>query len=204
MVNLTIQMPPRGQRAQVGLCLSRFADPEPTSAHVTSLVRGRLHLEALDKGASACAVQGLVDGHLKKIADDFPNLIGGARGQGYAFAFDLPSPEHMRAYIGQRFRRGTVVFAAGTRTIRYRLSAAYGAFEIKQLFKTVRATLEWLTEYPDLDGPLPEPYTSHPGVFRRWLARPNSDPSRSGYAFATIIGNRGSHLRTSPPRYALP
>ena len=148
------------KRAQVGLCLSRFADPEPTSAHVTSLVRGRLHLEALDQGANACSVQGIIDNHLKSISKDFPNLIGGARGQGYAFAFDLPSPEHMRAYIGQRFLRGAVVFAAGTRTIRYRLSAAYGEFEIKQLFKTVRATLEWLSEYPNLDGPSPEPVRS--------------------------------------------
>ena len=52
------------KRAQVGLCLSRFEDPEPTSANMTSLVRGRLHLEDLDHGARACEAEGWVTKHL--------------------------------------------------------------------------------------------------------------------------------------------
>ncbi|MEE2789701.1 MAG: aminotransferase class III-fold pyridoxal phosphate-dependent enzyme [Myxococcota bacterium] len=144
------------KRAQVGLCLSRFEDPEPTSANVTSLVRGRLHLTGLDDGHLACEVEGWVSRHLSALTTLYGDLVGRPRGQGYAFAFDLPTPQHMLAYIKQRFQRGAVVFAAGTKTIRYRLSSAYGEHEVRKLFGTIRATLDWLTTHPDLDGPMPD------------------------------------------------
>ncbi|MEE2787696.1 MAG: aminotransferase class III-fold pyridoxal phosphate-dependent enzyme, partial [Myxococcota bacterium] len=143
------------KRAQVGLCLSRFEDPEPTSANTTSLVRGRLHLEALDHGVRACEVEGWVTKHLRAITEIYGEIVERPRGQGYAFAFDLPTPSHMVAYIKQRFQRGAVVFAAGTHTIRYRLSSAYGEHEVRKLFGTIRATLDWLKTYPELDGPMP-------------------------------------------------
>ena len=141
------------KRAQVGFVSSRFEDPEPTHAHVASMVRGRLHAESIGDGSTACHVQGEIAPRLRELMEKYPDLVQGVRQQGFAFAFDLPTPKHMLAYIKQRFWRGAVVFAAGTRTIRYRLSDTYGPREIQTLFKTIHATLDWLTESDSLDVP---------------------------------------------------
>ena len=112
------------------------------------MVRGRLHAESIGDGHRARDIEAWVRPRLEAIATQYPDLVLGTRQQGYAFAFDLPTPDHMRAYIQQRFWRGAVVFAAGTRTIRYRLSDTYGPRELELLFKSVHASLEWLAMRP--------------------------------------------------------
>ena len=141
------------KRAQVGVCTSRFPDPEPTSVQLASLVRGRIHAEILDDTDTAKKIQALVEPRLKDMATRYPQLVGDPRGQGFAFAFDLPSPDHMKAYLGQRFWRGAVVFGAGTRTVRYRLSNAYTEREIDKLFTMIRRSLSWLDANPGKQPP---------------------------------------------------
>jgi RHH-type transcriptional regulator, proline utilization regulon repressor / proline dehydrogenase / delta 1-pyrroline-5-carboxylate dehydrogenase len=132
------------KRAQVGVVMSRFADPEPASAHNASLVRGRIHADMVSTSHNAERIENLVKPRLAQIARAYPHLVQHPRATGYAFAFDLPTPAHHDAFIGQRFWRGAVVFGAGTRTARYRLSDSFHAREIELLFETVRRSLSWL------------------------------------------------------------
>src|SRR5690606_29066889 len=86
------------KRAQVGVVMSRFEDPEPTSSHAASLIRGALHLEMMSDDPHAAEVEGWVRPRLKEIAARYPELVQNPRTQGYALAFDLPTPALLNAY----------------------------------------------------------------------------------------------------------
>lgn len=132
------------KRAQVGVVMSRFADPEPASAHNASLVRGRIHADMVSTSHNAERIEKLVQPRLAQLARAYPHLVGAPRATGYAFAFDLPTPAQLDALIGQRFWRGGIVFAAGTRTARWRLSDSFLAREIDMLFEVIRKSLSWV------------------------------------------------------------
>jgi len=149
------------KRAQVGVVMSRFEDPEPTCAHPASLVRGRVHadLMAIDSGAPK------MEQHLRdKLADlarRHPELVQNPRATGYAFAYDLPTPGDLARYVPQRFWRGNIVFAAGTRTVRHRLSPAFSEKHIDRMFSAMHRSLCWLEANPGVKPPswldFPEP-----------------------------------------------
>jgi len=142
------------KRAQVGVVMSRFADPEHSSAHEASLVRGRVHAEMVSTPHNAQRLEKLVQPRLAKIAAAFPHLVASPRACGYAFAFDLPTAAHLDAFLGQRFWRGAIVFGAGTRTARYRLSDSFHVREIDLLFDTIRRSLSWLDAHPGAKPPV--------------------------------------------------
>jgi len=141
------------KRAQLGVVMSRFADPEPASVHNASLVRGRIHADMVSMSYNAERIEKLVAPRLAQIARAYPQFVQNPRAAGYAFAFDLPTPALLEAFINQRFWRGAVVFAAGTRTARYRLSDSFLAREIDMLFESVRRSLSWLDAHPDRKPP---------------------------------------------------
>ncbi|HEX4449755.1 MAG TPA: aldehyde dehydrogenase family protein [Kofleriaceae bacterium] len=140
------------KRAQVGVVMSRFADPEPASAHEASLVRGRVHADMVSTAHNAERLEKLVLPRLHQIAKSYPHLVANPRATGYAFAFELPTPALLDAFLAQRFWRGAIVFAAGTKTARYRLSDSFHAREIDLLFETIRKSLSWLDAH---DGAKP-------------------------------------------------
>lgn len=156
------------KRAQVGVVMGQFEDPEPTSAHPASLVRGRLHAEMMSTSHDAERVEKLVGPPLMTLADAFPHLVGNPRVCGYALAFDLPGPAHLKAYLGQRFWRGAIVFGAGSRTVRYRLSEGFHARDVDQLLSSVRRSLSWLDAHP---GQLPPAWEDSPAAGRRRRGR---------------------------------
>jgi RHH-type proline utilization regulon transcriptional repressor/proline dehydrogenase/delta 1-pyrroline-5-carboxylate dehydrogenase len=141
------------KRAQVGVCASRFADPEPTAAHPASLVRGAIHAELVDDGEEAARIEALVRPRLADVARRFPELVGEPRAEGFAFAFDLPTPALHDAFIGQRFWRGAIVFGAGTRTARYRLNPTFEERAVDELFVAIRRSLAWLEAHPGKTPP---------------------------------------------------
>ncbi len=49
------------KRAQVGVCMSRFEDPEHTTVHAASLIRGRMHADMVSTEHSADRIEKLVD-----------------------------------------------------------------------------------------------------------------------------------------------
>ena len=141
------------KRAQVGIVASRFVDPEPTPPHTASLVRGRLYVQTLGTGDDAYRVEQWVRPRLEAISHRFPELMQIPRVTGFTFAFDLPSPAHLRAYLGQCFWRGAIVFGAGTRTVRYRLNRAFREHELELLMTTIRRSLAWLDANPGKSPP---------------------------------------------------
>ncbi len=149
------------KRAQAGVVMSRFEDPEPTSAHAAALVRGRIHAEMMADDRRAARVEARVRRRLARLARRFPDLVSHPRATGYALAFDLPTAAHLAAFLGQRFWRGAIVFGAGSRTVRYRLNTSFGKPEIDQLFDAIRRSLSWLDAHPGKTPPawedLPEP-----------------------------------------------
>jgi RHH-type transcriptional regulator, proline utilization regulon repressor / proline dehydrogenase / delta 1-pyrroline-5-carboxylate dehydrogenase len=152
------------KRAQVGVVMSCLEDPEPTAAHPASLIRGRLHAEMMATSHGAERIEKLVRPQLFGLAQAFPHLVTAPRVRGYAFAFDLPSADHLAAYLGQRFWRGAVVFGAGTRTVRYRLSEAFLVREITLLFTAIRRSLSWLDAHPHAAPPAWEDLASPPAT----------------------------------------
>ena len=152
------------KRAQVGVVMSRFADPEPASAHNASLVRGRIHADMVSTSHNAERLEKLVQPRLAQIARAYPHLVQAPRATGYAFAFDLPTPALLDAFLAQRFWRGAVVFGAGTRTARYRLSDSFLAREIDMLFETIRKSLSWLDAHPGKKPPEWEDAEDQPGA----------------------------------------
>ncbi len=149
------------KRAQVGVVMSRFADPEPASAHGASLVRGRIHADMVSTSHNAERLEKLVQPRLAQIARAYPHLVQAPRAAGYAFAFDLPTPALLDAFLGQRFWRGAIVFGAGTRTARYRLSDSFLAREIDMLFETIRKSLSWLDAH---EGKKPPEWEDQPAA----------------------------------------
>ncbi len=141
------------KRAQVGVVMSRFEDPEPSSAHEASLVRGRIHADMVSTSHSAERLEKLVWPRLEKLASAYPHLVQYPRASGYAFAFDLPAPELLAAFLAQRFWRGAIVFGAGTRTARYRLNDSFLAREVDQLFEAIRRSLSWIDAHPGKSPP---------------------------------------------------
>ena len=154
------------KRAQVGVVMSRFADPEPASAHNASLVRGRIHADMVSTSHNAERLEKLVAPRLAQLARAYPHLVQAPRAAGYAFAFDLPTAGAARRVHRQRFWRGAIVFAAGTRTARYRLSDSFLAREIDLLFETIRRSLSWLDAHdgqkpPEWEDPAPRRRRGH-------------------------------------------
>ena len=141
------------KRAQVGVCMSNWRDEEPTTTQVASVVRGRLHADMVAVTHHAERIENLVKPRLETLAKGFPHLVANPRAKGFAIAFDLPTKDHLMAYLGQRFWRGTVVFGAGTRTVRYRLSDGFWKQEIELLFDSIRRSLAWLDAHPGAKPP---------------------------------------------------
>lgn len=141
------------KRAQVGIVMSTLPDVEPTQAFAASLVRGRLHAQRIAESDDARRVEASVRPRLAALATSWGHRIARPRVRGFALAFDLASPAELEAYLGQRFWRGAIVFAAGDRTVRYRLSAAFGEREIDQLFTTIRQSLAFLEAHPGKKAP---------------------------------------------------
>lgn len=167
------------KRAQVGAVLSCVPDPEPTSAHAASLVRGAIHAEMMAEDEYVAWIEAEVRRRLGTLAARHPGLVERPRATGYAFAFDLPTPEQLTAYLDQRFYRGAIVFGAGHRTVRYRLSTAFGERELDLLFEAIARSLAWLEAHPGdrppgwldavtdgdaPDAPEDEPHAEHPEV----------------------------------------
>ncbi len=142
------------KRAQVGVCMSRFEDPEPSSAHPASLVRGRLHAQMMLGSSDWERVERAVWPRLQEVARRFPELVLSPRIRGFAFAFDLPTEALLAPFFNQRFWRGAVVFGAGDRTVRYRLSSAFGEAEIEMVFDAMRRSLAWLEAHPGKNPPV--------------------------------------------------
>lgn len=122
------------KKAQVGVVLSRFplSAPDPCPA---SLARGYIQASMLDQFAAEVAnIESQIAKRLTTLADRHAAIVRRPRGQGLAFAFDLPDAATMQRAVAARFPHGLVFYPAGERTVRFRLSLAFHEQAIDQLF----------------------------------------------------------------------
>jgi acyl-CoA reductase-like NAD-dependent aldehyde dehydrogenase/4-aminobutyrate aminotransferase-like enzyme/GNAT superfamily N-acetyltransferase len=192
------------KRAQVGVVMSRFADPEHTSAHGASLVRGRLHADMVSTSHNAERLEKLVRPRLAQLARAYPHLVQFPRAAGYAFAFDLPTPAQLDAFLAQRFWRGAIVFGAGTRTARYRLSDSFLAREVDLLFESVRRSLSWLDAHEGQKPPVWEdapaaPSPAQPSADIRYRLVPHDEAMQHLPAILDIEYQVYEPARRTPP-----
>lgn len=131
------------KRAQVGLVLSRWADPDPGPAHAASALRGRAHLEVIQTRPS---YEALLRERLADLSKRWSRLILRPRAFGDAFGFDLPTAEIAQHLIAQRFYRGYMVYIAGEKTLRYRMNRGYRPSEINEVFRVIERSLEALCD----------------------------------------------------------
>ena len=148
------------KRAQVGVCMSVFEDPEPTSAFPASLARGRLHAESVGDGSDAARIEALVRPRLEALHRRWSHRIENPRSEGFALAFDVADSDTLMAYLGQRFWRGVVVFGAGSRTVRYRLNSSFDARTLDTLFESMQRSLAWIEAHPGKKPPAWEDFAS--------------------------------------------
>ncbi|MCA9659399.1 MAG: aminotransferase class III-fold pyridoxal phosphate-dependent enzyme, partial [Myxococcales bacterium] len=128
------------KKANLGVVLSRWPDPEGAQVSVASALRGLIQVESAHEQA---ALEPLLTKRVKALAADFPQL-GSPRVAGTTFAFDLADTDEQTAFINQRYQRGFMTYGAGTRTIRFRLNAGWRKRHLDDLFVRVRAALERL------------------------------------------------------------
>jgi len=132
------------KKAQVGAVMSRLpADLGPIEAHAVSAVRGEAHLDLVSE-EEALAYEAQSRPRLAALQERFGDLVGNPRACGYAFAFDLPSPEAMNRAIAQRFWHGYLVYGAGKQTLRFRLNREMTEASLDALFQRIEWTLESL------------------------------------------------------------
>lgn len=131
------------KRAQVGYVLSRWPDPQPTTSHVASMVRGKAHLDTIltTPGHARHARR-----RLAKLEAEWAGIVTRTRIIGDAFAFDLPSGDIANHLIAQRFYRGYMVYIAGERTLRYRLNRGMTPGDVDHIFNVIERSLEALVE----------------------------------------------------------
>jgi 4-aminobutyrate aminotransferase-like enzyme/GNAT superfamily N-acetyltransferase len=130
------------KKAQLGVVISRWPDPEPDAVNVVSGLRGLIQLQT---AGDQRRLDELLRPRLAELTDRFEE-IENPRVAGTTFAFDLPDTAARDAFVAQRFQRGFMVYGAGTRTIRFRLSAGWGERHLDDLFARIAIALEWLDD----------------------------------------------------------
>ena len=128
------------KKAQLGVVLSRWPDPEPAPVHVASVVRGLvglLHIGPVER----------LERHVGRLLAELEKshaVVSHPRVTGTTFAFDLPTADDVRAFIEQRFQRGLMTYPAGERTIRFRLNASWSRRHIEDLFRRIETAIKGL------------------------------------------------------------
>ena len=165
------------KRAQVGYVLSRWPDPTPTSSHVASMVRGRVHLDLVRTRPNH---EARARAHLAALHEKWSGIVSRPRCVGDAVAFDMPSREAADNLIAQRFYRGYMVYIAGERTLRYRLNRGMTAADVDAVFGVIDRSLAALV---DLAGAR-DPEALAAAVAPTWVAPDPTDdaPAAAGDA----------------------
>jgi 4-aminobutyrate aminotransferase-like enzyme/GNAT superfamily N-acetyltransferase len=131
------------KKASLGVVLSRWPDPEPSSVNIVSALRGLIHLES---AGDQDRLEAMIKPRLDDLAGSLPHVIDGARAAGTTFAFDLADADARTRFIAQRFQRGFMTYQAGERTIRFRLNASFEPASLDDLFARIRSALTRLDD----------------------------------------------------------
>jgi len=130
------------KKAQLGAVVSVWPEQRSSSPHCMQLYRGLAQAHAVLKNQpKAFSLEVEVLKQLKQLQLQRPDLVLSARAKGYAFGFDLPTPEIANQIVNSRFDYGFMVYIAGEQTIRFRLNAMVSQAELDGLFLALNALL---------------------------------------------------------------
>ena len=170
------------KKAQLGVVVSRFVDPEPTEVSSASAVRG-LAQARIALTTDHDAIAAYAEESLTGLSESLPEgLVTNVRGQGLAWGIDLPSGGVVNRLLGERFWRGYLTYIAGAKTLRFRLSPAMTAASWQGVVDALRIHLAELVEQVGWDGPeaFAEAVAALPPG--QWKASGVASPARFGLA----------------------
>jgi acyl-CoA reductase-like NAD-dependent aldehyde dehydrogenase/4-aminobutyrate aminotransferase-like enzyme/GNAT superfamily N-acetyltransferase len=131
------------KKCQIGAVLSRWPLDHDGEAHLTGAIRGQVHARIMsDGGASRCEHD--VKARLAKLREAHPTTVLAPRATGWAFGFDLPTPEAVEHLIAQRLWRGWMLYGAGSHALRFRLHPHVDAQALDGLFDRLDQSLSLL------------------------------------------------------------
>ncbi|MCA9507740.1 MAG: aminotransferase class III-fold pyridoxal phosphate-dependent enzyme, partial [Myxococcales bacterium] len=129
-----------GKKAQLGIVMSVWDNHRDYSPHVIQLKRGLLQAKVITT-SMAITTEAQAKKELKRLQENFPDLVQNTRACGFAFAFDMPTSKLANDLINQRFERGFMAYIAGEKTLRFRLNMTTGEQIINSLFKKLFVAL---------------------------------------------------------------
>ncbi|MEI6806934.1 MAG: aminotransferase class III-fold pyridoxal phosphate-dependent enzyme, partial [Myxococcaceae bacterium] len=129
------------KKAQLGVVLSAWEDTRPEEPHFIQVQKGFLQAQAI-LHAPYQDLEKETKERLDKLQAQFSDLVLNPRNSGYAFAFDMPTPEMANKVVNQRFQRGFMVYIAGTKTLRFRTNIDTTSKELEFLFNALQAALK--------------------------------------------------------------
>lgn len=122
------------KKAQLGVCLSIWKNPRPSTPHVIQLKRGLIHGQSISE-EQALKAEKKAKKELLMLKEYFPDLIFSPRACGFAFAFDMATKELATTLVDQRFHHGFMVYIAGEKTLRFRLNTVADDDIVNRLFE---------------------------------------------------------------------
>ena len=134
------------KKAQLGVILSRWPDPEPTEVQAASARRGLAYLEIYEATPTEQIAEFAARG-LEGLAAALPEgLVTNVRGRGLAWAIDLPSGAVINRMLSERFWRGYLTYIAGQKTLRFRLNAAMDEVDWNRLMTALESSLQQMLD----------------------------------------------------------
>jgi acetylornithine/succinyldiaminopimelate/putrescine aminotransferase len=131
------------KKAQVGIVLSH----KPTKTifkgeefSVASTLRGYAHAVSLDQCQPRIIdIERQIIPRVNALIKKHSEFLRRPRINGLAFAFDVVDPAMLNKFIDLRFKHGLLYYPAGSQTLRFRMSTAFGTKDLDFLFDRLDA-----------------------------------------------------------------
>jgi 4-aminobutyrate aminotransferase-like enzyme len=131
------------KKAQVGIVLSHKETKNIFKGEefsVASTLRGYAHAISLDQCQTRIQeIEKHVVPRANALIKKYSQYIKRLRANGLAFAFDVVDPAMMNKFVDLRFKHGLLYYPAGSQTLRFRLSTAFGTKDLDFLFDRLDA-----------------------------------------------------------------
>lgn len=131
------------KKAQVGIVLSHKETKNIFKGEefsVASFLRGYAHAISLDQcQGRILELEKQVVPRVAALIKKHSEYIRRPRINGLAFAFDVVDPAMMNKFVDLRFKHGLLYYPAGSQTLRFRLSTAFGPKDLDFLFDRLDA-----------------------------------------------------------------
>jgi len=173
----------QAKKSQTAFCATQFELQDfKEEACPASIYRGYIQaVEILEQNSD------LTKARVKIFLDHFQNFVGKdlvsyPRNQGYAFAFDMPTPEILNAFVKARFKNGLLFYPAGDQTARFRLLLDTEDVDLFEIFRGLILCLKDLEAEGIIPNKIPdiaEWDETFEALYKKWNANTKKQDLRS-------------------------